>query len=179
MTSHSYDFHKSRVQGYGKNKLHRAMKLAQDDGLMTILDDSHRAPPHKLITDAQRANNIARQLWVKERTNRIGVQTAYQERDATVIEPFYRDPRNVMISNLVRQFSVPVKNGHTVKTNLMVYFLIAGGFWYTGRLESFMLVQSAYTLLDVLLESLPIDKVYRNAAVGGGLEDYFLLTRQW
>lgn len=175
MTSHTYEFHKDRVKKVDKTERKKLIDNIQSPHFNNhVSNASHFAGD---ITPLVTSHSLARKAIREEKYKGIGVSDEYQKKQAAVLEPFYRDPRNLAISNLVRGFTIPLKNRKTLINNLMISTGIGAISWYFGKLDNYLMIQSAYALFDLILETLPLSSNLRNVGVGGGLEDYFLRTR--
>ena len=171
MTSHSFDFHKQRVKDHYN-------EIQVEDPHVTVKNNrtvnKQMGGDH---TSVKKTNNKARKSVAKKGFAGVDIHQEYQKRDAAVITPFTRDLRNLMLSNIIRAHSIPVKNDVTVRDNLMVSILLGVGSWYFGYLNKYVLIQTCYSFIDVLLETLPISTELRNVAIGGGLDHYYVLHK--
>lgn len=178
MASNSYDYHSREIKHHLDKNTDYKRKLKALHEPRDARHDSRTGPPGKLsstYTPRQKNQSSALKALREKNTKVIGVGGQAQKRDAAVIEPFYSDIRNVFISNLVRQYSIPTKNRMTVNNNMIAFLIFAGVSWYAKMIDKFLLVQSAYTLVDLSLETLPTTYQFRDAAMGGGLASYYKL----
>lgn len=173
MANNSFDHHRARVIQSTKNDYqikYNALTNPRDEQY----DKRSREPGKFWSThnDNRKKHSLAVKAYREKNTRTIGQMSVAQTPKAATIEPFYNDFRNLFVSNLVREYSIPVKNKETVNNNLAVAILLGGLAHYVGMLDKYLVLQSTYTLLDLTLESLPISYEFRDLALGGGLGDY-------
>lgn len=176
MASNSFDYHSRLIKKHldTNNDYKRKLKTLNEPWDKTHASKSGAAGKYSNTFTPQKKNQISALNALKEKNTKvIGNNGAAQKRDAAVIEPFYADIRNIFISNLVRQYSIPTKNRMTVNNNMVAFIILGGVSWYTGVIDKFLLIQSAFTLVDLSLETLPTTYQFRDAAMGGGLASYY------
>jgi hypothetical protein len=109
-------------------------------------------------------------------TQMSGDSTLVASLKSTLVEPWYRDPRNLLLPNIAHAWGTNVRNRPDWYTNLATSLAVAVGLYAYDKdmFYAYGTFQCGFQILDYVLEMFPFTDDYHSLLVGNYLQESYL-----
>ena len=108
--------------------------------------------PHEFPEATLRSNLTIKKQIRSKNINKGNKKTALGM-TAIQVAPFWEDPRNLFLSNLIRASVTPLKENRTLTVNFIMTLIIGATSLQMGNFELFLCAQALYSTIDYVTTS--------------------------